>query len=73
MDKCSRLLTELIARQGKRPDRDFAPTLGLSRALWHMIRRGKRRIGIMSLARVLVHYPELAGSVLDYVRDRNSE
>lgn len=71
--KRSRLLVELIARQGERPDKDFAQTLGLSRQLWRMICQGERRIGIISLGRVLAHYPELAVEVLDYVRGRNSE
>lgn len=67
------LVAKLQARQGRVSDYEFARTLALSRSMWRMVRAGDRRLGVSSLARVVVHYPELTGAVLDYVRDRNTE
>lgn len=69
----ARLIHLLVARQESCIDQDFAQRLGLSRPLWVQVRNGTRRLGIISLGRVLAHYPELAVEVLDYIRDRNTE
>lgn len=69
----SRLIAELSKRQGTAPDGEFGRTLALSRSMWQRVRTGQRLMGVYSLARVLKHYPELTGSVLDYLRDRNTE
>ncbi|MFH0900695.1 MAG: hypothetical protein V2A73_08715 [Pseudomonadota bacterium] len=70
----------LLARELRRrqlaegvTDKEFAAQLGISRALWNLIRRGRQPLTVATLHGALAAYPDLATATLAYLREQERE
>jgi predicted transcriptional regulator len=68
MQEFVKLLTEKQNTLGL-SDRKFAEQIDVSHNYWNMVRRGLQRPGNAILAAVLRQFPELTGSVIEYMTD----
>ncbi len=64
------LIDWLIERQGERTDEEFAEFLGVSRALWSLLRRGLRTPSAWFLLRVMRAWPGECEAILALDSDR---
>ncbi len=69
------LVRELCRRQAEagEADGEFAARLGVSRALWNLIRRGRQPLTVATLRGALAAYPDLAGATLAYLQEQGRE
>lgn len=64
------LLHSLIKKQREKglSHTEFAQSLGISRALWDLVRTGKRGFGEKTLSGIVRSYPELVPELLSFLR-----
>lgn len=60
--KQSRLLVQLLAKQGPRTNQQMAADLGISYSLWRHWREGRRDLSPDKIRLVIARYPELLGA-----------